>query len=327
MKANLFLFLPPMLALACGWAPAQTNTAPEPSPTPPRQSPSFVNGDNPPYVPPPTAPKPHVVDVPQPEHPSASGAASSATPDDNLDPAKVAEYQKRFEAGYALEQQGKLAEARAIYDGILAEQPQAKRSLLEAGRISFKLGELARADGYLERLHEIVPDFPEAIELLIQINQALKRDVKAELLIRDFGKLHASGKLPALTQSLCFVRERIHLDQQDIVISQFFDYTQDPNTVWMAEVLDSGGQLKRRLLLNFDPDTTRALRAKDAKYVGTQVFTWIEHVIKDGQVKEIDAYLQIFALPDYQKFRSAMFVILANPPKPIYSAPVDTPQN
>jgi tetratricopeptide (TPR) repeat protein len=297
MKANLFLFFPPMLALACGWAPAQTNSSPTPPP--------------PPAV-------PHVIDVPQPEQPSAAAASG-----DNLDSAKVAEYQKRFEEGYALEQQAKLVEARTIYDGILAEEPKAKRSLLEAGKISFKLGELAKADAYLERLHELVPDFPEAIELLIQINQALKRDVKAELLIRDFGELRDSGKVPELSQSLCFVRERIHLDQQDIVVSQFFDYTQDPNTVWMAEVLDPGGQLKRRLLLNYDPDATRALRTKDAKYAGTQVFTWLEHVIKDGQVKEIDAYLQIFALPDYQKFRSAMFVILANPPKPIYSAPVD----
>ena len=299
MKANLLLFLSPMLALACGWAPAQTNSSP---------------------TPPPPTPVPHVIDVPQPEQPSAAAASG-----DNLDPAKIAEYQKRFEEGYALEQQGKLVEARTIYDGILAEQPQAKRSLLEAGKISFKLGELAKADAYLERLHELVPDFPEAIELLIQINQALKRDVKAELLIRDFGELRDSGKVPELSQSLCFVRERIHLDQQDIVVSQFFDYTQDPNTVWMAEVLDPGGQLKRRLLLNYDPDATRALRAKDAKYAGAQVFTWLEHVIKDGQVKEIDAYLQIFALPDYQKFRSAMFVILANPPKPIYSAPVEAP--
>jgi len=299
MKTPRFLFLLPMLALACGWAPAQT----PPTPTP----------------------KPHVIDVPQPEQPSA--AASGATPGDNLDPAKIAEYQKRFEEGYALEQQGKLAEARTIYDGILAEEPKAKRSLLEAGKISFKLGELTKADDYLEKLHALVPDFPEAIELLIQINQALKRDVKVELLLRDFRELHDSGKAPELSRSLCFVRERIHLDAQDIVISQFFDYTQDPNTVWMAEVFDPGGQLKRRLLLNYDAETTRALRARDAKYAGTQVFTWFEHVIKDGQVKEIDAYLQIFALPDYAKFRSAMFVILANPPKPIYSAPVDAPQH
>ena len=303
MRTRGFLFLATMLALIYGWAPAQTNSSP---------------------TPPPPAPKPHVVDVPQPEQPSSRAAAPG---DGSLDPAKVAEYQKRFEDGYALEQDGKLAEARAIYDGILAEQPNAKRSLLEAGKISFKLGELAKANDYLEKLHEIVPDFPEAIELLIQINQALKRDVKVELLIRDFGQLRESGKIPELSQSLCFVRERIHLDQQDIVISQFFDYTQDPNTVWMAEVYDPAGILKRRLLLNYDSGTTQALRAKDAKYATTQVFTWFEHILKDGQVTAIDAYLQIFALPDYQKFRTAMFIILANPPKPIYTAPVNPSQH
>jgi tetratricopeptide (TPR) repeat protein len=307
MKAKLFLILPALFL--GGWATAQDHT------------PFVPPNDNPPYQPPPVTPKPHVSDVPQPgQPPPAAVTASSA---ENLDPAKVAEFQRRFDEGYALEQQGKLAEARTIYDGILAEEPHARRSLLEAGKISFKLGELARADDYLEKLHALVPDFPEAIELLIQINQALKHDVKVELLARDFLQLHDSGKVPELSRSLCFVRERIHQDQQDIVISQFFDYTKDPNTVWMAEVFDSTGNLKRRLLLNYDADATKALRTKDAKYSNTQVFTWFEHVIKEGQVTEIDAYLQIFALPDYQKFRSAMFIILANPPKPIYSAPVD----
>lgn len=297
MKAKIFLILPALFIY--GSARGQTNAP----------------------VAPPPAPKPHVVDVPQPEQPSAA-AATPYSSGDNLDPAKVLEFQKRFADGYTLEQNGKLTEARAIFDGILAEEPKAKRSLLEAGRISFKLGELAKADDYLSRLHELVPDFPEAIELLIQINQALKHDVKAELLIRDFAQLRKSGQLPDLSRSLCFVRERIHLDQQDIVISQFFDYTQDPNTVWMAEVFDANGLLTRRLLLNYDAASTQALRAKDAKFATAQVFTWFEHKLKAGQVTEIDAYLQIFALPDYQKFRSAMFVILANPPQPIYSAPV-----
>jgi len=30
------------------------------------------------------------------------------------------------------------------------------------GKISFKLGELTKADDYLEKLHALVPDFPEA---------------------------------------------------------------------------------------------------------------------------------------------------------------------
>jgi tetratricopeptide (TPR) repeat protein len=295
-----------MLALVVGRVPAQTNSS------------AFTqtNSDNPPYVPPPVTPKPHVVDVAQPDQ-SAAAASGGDT-----DPAKVAEFQKRFQDGYALEQQGKLTEARAIYDGILADEPNAKRSLLEAGKISIKLGELTKANDYLERLHTLVPDFPEAIELLIQVNQSLKRDVKVELLLRDFRDLHDSGKITQLSQSLCFVRERIHSDQQDILISQFFDFTKDPNTVWMAEIYDGTGQLKRRILLNYDPDATQALRAKDAKYAGTQIFTWFEHILKDGKVTEVDAYLQIFALPDYQKFRNALFIIMANPPKPIYSAPV-----
>ena len=308
MKAKTFLVLPALFvgAFFVGTrAQAQTTNAP---------------------------PKPHVVEVPQPDQPSAMPPAQAAppaqaSPDGNLDAAKVAEYQKRFQDGYALQQAGKLAEARKIYDGILAEQPQAKRSLLEAGRISFKLGELQRADEYLGKLHEIVPDFPEATELLIQINQGLKHDVKVELLARDFRDLHDSGKIPELTQSLCFVRERIHLEQQDIVISQFFDYTKDPNTVYMAEVFDVNGLLTKRVLLNFDVETTRALRAKDAKYQTAEVFTWLEHKVTTGKVTEIDAYLQIFALPDYNKFRSAMLAILVNPPKPIYSAPVDGTQH
>jgi len=81
------------------------------------------------------------------------------------------------------------------------------------------------------------------------------------------------------------------------------------------------------VLLNYDDTATRALRAKDAKYATTQVFTWFGHQITNGQVTQIDAYLQIFALPDYQKFRSAMYVILANPPKPIYSVPVGAGQH
>ena len=58
-----------------------------------------------------------MVEVPQPPQPSAAATSSGS----DTDPAKVAEFQRRFQEGYILEQQGKLTEARAIYDGILAE--------------------------------------------------------------------------------------------------------------------------------------------------------------------------------------------------------------
>lgn len=308
MRAKTFLVLPALFI--CGTA-----------------SPTIAQTDsNPPMTNVPTAAQPHVVEVLQPEQPSATTAAPAAS-GGAPDAAKIADFQRRFKQGNALRDEGKLSEARQIYDGILAEDPNARGSLLEAGEISMRLGEMAKADEYLSRLHELEPNFPAAIELLIQINQGLKRDVKVELLARDFRDLHDSGKLPELSQSLCFVRERIHVDQQDIVVSQFFDYTKDPNTVYMAEVYDANGLLTRRILLNYDTAATQALRAKDAKYQAAEVFSWIEHKVTNGEVKEIEVYLQIFALPDYDKFRSAMLAILASPPKPIYSAPVDGAQN
>jgi tetratricopeptide (TPR) repeat protein len=266
----------------------------------------------------PAAPKPHIIDVPQPAQPSDA----AANPEQTLDPAKVVAYQKRFSQGVELEADGRLLDARQVFEGILAEQPNARGSLLEAGRISLKLGELAKANNYLARLHELEPDYPQAIELLIQINQALGRDVAVELLARDFRRLRDSGRIPQLQQSLCFVRERIPFHDDTVMVSQFFDYTADPDTVWMGEEFDPSGKLKQRVLLNYDADATRALRARDARFAHTQVFTWFGHDIKNGEVTGIKAYLQIFAQPDYQKFRSALLVILDHPPKPIYSTTV-----
>jgi tetratricopeptide (TPR) repeat protein len=289
MKAINFLLLPAVFL--CGLAHAETTNSPATN-------------------------APHIVEVPQPLQPAEAAAAQNLTPD------KVAEYQKRFQDGYALEQAGKLEDARKIFEGIIDEQPNARRSLLEVGRIDFQLGDFAKADAYLEKLHEIEPDFPEAIELLIQVNQQLGREVRVELLAHDFRELHDSGKIPELKQSLCFVRERIPFHDESIVVSQFFDYTVDPNTVWMGEVYDATGKLKQRILLNYDIDATRALHAKNESYEHTQVFTWFGHDITNGHVTTINAYLQIFALPDYNKFRSALLLILEKPPKPVYSAPV-----
>jgi len=253
--------------------------------------------------------------------PSTTPAPTQTTAPDAV---KIADFEKRFAQGKQLEQDGKLTEARAVFDGILAEDPNAKGSLREAGIVSVGLNDLPKANDYFEKLKTLVPDYPAAIESLIQINQALGRDVKVEVLLKEFRDLHSSGKLPEFTKSRSFVRERMPSDQNSvIVISEFFDYKLEPYTMWMAKKYDADGHLVRWLLLNYDPDATKALRAKDPKYANTEIFTWYEHVLKDEKVKEVDVYLQIFALPDYKKFRSAMLTILANPPKPIYSQTVD----
>ncbi len=251
-------------------------------------------------------------------------AQTDIAPAPALDPAKVAEYQKRFEDGYALEKQGQLAQARVIYDGILAEQPQAKRSLLEAGRVSLELGDFQKADDYLEKLHVIVPDFPEAYELLIQANQGLKRDVKVERLVREFRALRDSGRSPDLENQLYFNREHIPLDQgAEIVFTQFFDYTKAPFYALRAESFGPGHTSQRVLLLKYDPDGTAQLHAKDPAASKSEVFILAEPFMTDGKMTRIDVYQELFATPDYEKARNIMLGIFAHTPKAVYSAPVD----
>ena len=249
--------------------------------------------------------------------------ASASVSAQTADPAKVAEYQKRFEQGYALEQQGKLAEARTVFDGILAEEPKAKRSLLEAGRISLMLREWDKADAYLSQLHDLEPNYPDAIDMLIQANQGLKHDVKVILLIKEIRELHDSGKIPEFSQSLFFVREIIPAIGTDaFVFTQYFDYTAAPQIVWKGQLVDGQGNIKRQLSLVYDYRSTEALRAKDPTLAKAEQFLLIEDVLKDGQPSRVDAYFQMFSLPDYKKVRNTMLAIFAGSYKPVYSQAV-----
>jgi tetratricopeptide (TPR) repeat protein len=311
-----------LLSLACGVIPASAQTPDATNPAPASvQAPATTNA-----APAPAPPKPHIVDVPQPNQDQVTLPAPVPPSGPPLDAAQVAAYQKRFEDGYALQQAGKLAEARAIYEGILAEQPDAKRSLLEAGRISLKLNDLAKADAYLSRLHALVPDFPEAIELLIQVNQALKRDIKVALLIKQFQTLHASAPVPGFGASLNFVREQIRLDSGDVIVfTQYFDYTRDPNYVWQAQVLSAEGTVKRELNLFYDAKAAKDLEQKDPKLADAAQFILVENVLKDGQIARVDAYFQMFSMPEYAKVRNTMLKILAGAYKPVYSQNIGAP--
>jgi tetratricopeptide (TPR) repeat protein len=250
--------------------------------------------------------------------PTSSDAAPTGTPD----AAKIADFEKWFAQGQQLEQEGHLLEAREIFDGIIAEAPEAKGSLREAGFISIRLSDWARADGYFEKLHEIVPDYPAAIESLIQINQALKRDVKVEMLIQEFRQLYAAGKVP----NPYFVREQTPLQSGDkVVILQYFDYAQPPYLVWKAQVLDAAGGVKRQLVLAYDLNGSKEIQEKDPKLADAEQFLLVEDVLEDGRIKRVDAYFQMFSLPEYQKVRNTMLAIIGGAYQPVYSQTVDVP--
>lgn len=252
--------------------------------------------------------------------PSSVPAPAQAS-DGSGDSPRVAALKERFEQAKEVEMAGNLQQARTLYDGIIADAPDAKGSLLAAGQISQELGENTKADVYFSKLHALVPDNPMVLELLIQVSQALKHDAKAEILIAQFKQLYAAGQTHPE-----FVRERIRLDDgREIAIRQFFDYHQDPHYAWAAELLDSKHNLVRLLTVNYDPDVTATMR-KDPKLANAEQFLIVDNVMTNGHVTRLDVYQQFLALPDYVKMRTVLMEIFANALKPIDSAPVPSAQ-
>jgi tetratricopeptide (TPR) repeat protein len=249
---------------------------------------------------------------------TAAPSAASTPPAAGGEDARTQILQQRFEQAKAVEAQGQLQQARQMFDAIIADAPDAKGSLREAGIISLELNDNLKADDYFSRLHAIVPDYPMAIEALIQVNQALKRDAKVEILIEQFSRLYAQGKVP----QPYFMRERIKLDGgAQIAITQFFDYHQPPNYAWIADYLDANGQRVRRLTVNYDPEVTATMR-KDPKLANAEQFLVVDNVMSGGHVTRLDVYQQFLALPDYAKMRTILLEVFAHALKPIDSAPV-----
>jgi tetratricopeptide (TPR) repeat protein len=248
--------------------------------------------------------------------PSSTEASTTSTTNDS---AKIADFERRFAEGKQLEAEGKLTDALVVFNGILAEAPDAKGSLREAGLISVELNDFQKADAYFSKLHALVPDYPMAIEALIQVNQTLKHDAKVEILIKQFKDLFAAGKVP----EPYFVRERIHLDGgTEIAITQFFDYHQPRYYAWAGELFGPNHTLKRRLTVNYDPDVTQNLRAKDPELAHAEQLLLVDNVLTDGHVTRLDVYQQFLSLPDYLKMRTIMMEVFANALKPIDSAPI-----
>ena len=105
-----------------------------------------------------------------------------------------------------------------------------------------------------------------------------------------------------------------------LVQAQADDKKVDPTGtyIWTMPGRNGGPDRTNTLVLKLDGDKLTGSVASPGR--GGAAPTPVD--ITDGKVTGINAYLQIFALPDYQKFRSALLVILTNPPKPIYSSAV-----
>jgi hypothetical protein len=249
--------------------------------------------------------------------------AAQILPGQTNDPAKIAELTQRFQSGVKFVNDGKPQEALDVFLGIIKEEPKARGSLFYAAVISLQLGQADAADGYISRFRELAPTDFRGLIVMIQVNQALRRSVKVEALRKELLTLRGSSNIPGLTDARSYTRERINGDKGTFVnIAEFFDYTVEPNFVYLAEELNPDGELQRRLTVFYNKDETAKARAQDPKFASVEVFNFSEDVLKDGKPVQVNIYRQEVDKPSYETARKWILDALHEPPKPLVTVPL-----
>lgn len=250
-------------------------------------------------------------------------SAQTAAPAPALDPAKAEALHQRYDQGCQLAKQGKLDEALAVFDGIVKEAPQAKGSLAYAGIVELQLGKPEKALDYLNALYAAAPDDFRSLLLLVQANQALRRDIRVEEFRKKLIALRAAGTpIHGLTDTVAYPREKLFRKDGRIEFNEFFDWKQEPHIVWEGVQYDPAtDQAARHIILAYNADQSAALAKQDPKMAGVQVFLFGEFVIKDGKVVDFAPYKQLVEMPSYNDFHDWVLAALKAPPKRLDATP------
>ncbi|MFQ3669856.1 MAG: tetratricopeptide repeat protein [Verrucomicrobiia bacterium] len=221
------------------------------------------------------------------------------------DPDQFKAWRARFLDGVKLVEQNKFTEALAIFDGILAEAPDAPGSLLMSGVALNHLGRWEEADRRLSRFLVLQPNHVTGTLAAIQAKQGLKQTAQADQLRDQLRNLRRQGKDPRLTSMKSFERER-ELRPNGviwIVLETFQPEGTDP--IWAMVALDAQGRQTRRL--EWAPLPPEA--GQKGNVLG-------EPLYQDGALRHYRIHQLEASLPDYDAARAKLAKVMAEPPAP-----------
>lgn len=148
-------------------------------------------------------------------------------------PEKVRELKTRFQEGYAIFARDKdYKKALTIFEGIIAEAPEARGSLLFGGLSLNELGQYEKALSYFERFKKLEPGDAAGVIGSIRAHQSLGNEEKAEALISELRKLKEHGKDRNLPFMRNFERERIPTGDGGFISALEYFELKEEKPVW-----------------------------------------------------------------------------------------------
>ena len=215
-------------------------------------------------------------------------------------PEQIAAWKSRFADGVRQVEQGKFTEALAVFDGILAEDPEARGSLLMSGIALNHLGRWEEADRRLTRFLSLQPNHVTGTLAAVQARQGLGKTAEADRFRDQLRRLRREGKDARLNAMKSFERERELRPNGAIwVVLETFQ-PEGTDAVWAMLALDAGRKQTRRLeWAPVPPDS------------GQKGYVLGEPIYQDGTLVRYKIHRLAADLPTYDAARTALAEVMA----------------
>lgn len=217
-------------------------------------------------------------------------------------PEQVTIWKKRYQEGAALEKQGKLDEALAVFTEILSQDPDARGSLFKSGVILIRKFQFQEALPFMLRFKKLEPQDVRGTIALIKIYQSLGDSEQVNLLRQSLVTERAGGKNPRLNQMLSYERELIPMKNNRTLSVQDNLDPSPTRFTWAYVLLDSKNVILRRLEL------TRVQAPNAVQYALAEVKS------DQGRTSNYKILSLLDQLPDYLTARAKAVEILQATP-------------
>lgn len=203
--------------------------------------------------------------------------ASVPTPD------KTQTLRQRFEEGCKLAAQDRPGPALEVFAGILAEDPQARGSLLMSGIILNQQRRFADAAPFFERFARLEPDHEQGLIGTVKAYHSTGRAAEAEPYRLRLFQLRQMGKSPKLKVMASYEREIIGWeDGRWISVQEYFDAV-DLRPKWAYLLMKDDKTIARRIQLNLLPEAEAKIARQANPALGqSRVYALSEPIYEGG---------------------------------------------
>lgn len=215
---------------------------------------------------------------------------------------------------------GKVAEAKAAFDTILTTNPSEPRALYYAARINAAVGKPQIAIQQILLLLKIAPSWLPALELQVQVYQALgetdRRDAAIDRLRAERGSSLNPGRF-----ALAFIRDRFTVGGRTYLVSERFDPSGETIIRYIVADESVGAEARHMIMLLSDPETND--RWREVAKVSSSALVYHLDTVDPGpdgdQVRR--PYVNYVGAPDYDTVRALVMDILSGRAKPMSGEP------